>query len=365
MSYLGLVERELERIREAGRYRVLPTEEPRVFADFSSNDYLALSTDSRVLEALKHVNRVGAGGARLLGGRHRELYLLESDLARWVGRERALLFSSGYLAAAGAISVLSRFVDVAYSDALNHACLIDALRATKIERFVYPHACLPPKSERRGPALIVTESIFGMDGDVVDLGAIVADLRDDDILLVDDAHALGVVGEGGAGFAHPLQDGRVVVMGTLGKAAGAAGGFIAGPERLIDLLVNAARTFIFDTAPPPPIAFAARVAVMLARTGDEKRARLHAKVARLRAGLRTLGLPTHDNLSPVVPVLVGNERRALEVAKLCLERGILAPAVRPPTVPPGTSRLRISVRADHTDEQIDRLIEALACSGIS
>jgi 8-amino-7-oxononanoate synthase len=365
VTYLEGVQRELEQIREANRYRAVDIDEPRLVADFSSNDYLGLATDSRVIEALKHVKRVGSGGARLLGGRHREHHLLEGDLAHWVGRGRALLFSSGYLAAAGAISVLSRFVEAAYSDALNHACLIDALRATRIERIVYPHANLPPKAQRRGPALVISESIFGMDGDTVDVGAMLADLRDDDILLIDDAHALGVVGEAGAGLAYTLQDDRVVVMGTLGKALGAAGGFIAGPERLIELLVNAARSFIFDTAPPPPIAFATRVAVMLARTADEKRMRLHAKVARLRNGLQTLGLPVGDNLTPVVPVLLGDERRALDVAKYCRERGILAPAIRPPTVPPGTSRLRISVRADHTDEQIDRLVEALACSAIS
>jgi 8-amino-7-oxononanoate synthase len=311
---------------------------------------------------MRTVKRVGAGGARLLGGRHREHALLETDIARWTGRERALLFSSGYLAAAGAVSVLAGFAGIAYSDALNHACLIDALRASKLERVVYPHGKLPPKAHRRNGALVVTESIFGMDGDAIDLPAMLADLHTEDILLVDDAHALGVAGDEGAGLARALQDDRVVVMGTLGKAIGAAGGFVAGPARLIELLVNSARTFIFDTALPPPIAFAARVGVMLARTADDRRQRLHANVARLRAGLRELRLPVIDDATPIVPIVLGDERRALAVAKACLEAGVLAPAVRPPTVPAGTARLRISLRADHTGEQIARLVEVLACN---
>ncbi|HEY8313956.1 MAG TPA: aminotransferase class I/II-fold pyridoxal phosphate-dependent enzyme [Candidatus Baltobacteraceae bacterium] len=366
MTYLAAVERELERIERADRYRRIEPEAPRVFADFSNNDYLALAADSRMIEALKHVKRVGAGGARLLGGRHREHFLLEKDLAQWVGRERALLFSSGYLAAAGAISVLAGFAGFAYSDALNHACLIDALRATKLERVVYPHREFPSAAQRRGPALVVTESIYGMDGDIADLRAILAELRDDDILLVDDAHALGIAGDEGAGLARELQDDRVVVMGTLGKAIGAAGGFVAGPARLVELLVNSARTFIFDTALPPPIAFAARVGVMLARSADDRRDRLHARVAQLRDGLRELSLPVIEDRTPIVPVVLGSERRTIEVASACLERGVLAPAVRPPTVPAGSSRLRISVRADHTTEHIARLLEVLAaCSAIS
>jgi len=362
MTYLSRVDAELQRIAGEGRLRTLEPEEPKIFADFSSNDYLGLAKDSRMVEAVKHVKRVGAGGARLLGGRLRDHFALEQELAKFLGRERALLFSSGYMAALGVIPVLARFAEVAYSDTLNHASLIDGLRLTRIERVVYPHTAVPEKSARRSPALIVTESLFGMDGDTIDIAAAVDDLADGDMLLVDEAHALGVTGPAGAGIAHGVDDPRVIVMGTLSKAFGAAGGFIAGPAPLIELLVNAARTFIFDTAMPAPIAFAARVGVMLAQTNDDLRTRLHAKVARLRDGLRSIGLPAVDGPSPIVPVILGDERRALEVAAECLKRGVYAPAVRPPTVPPGTSRLRISVRADHTDEQIDALIEALRCT---
>lgn len=361
MSYLQRVDAALAVIRDAQQYREIPSGQVRYVADFSSNDYLALSTDSRMIEAMRHVKQVGAGGARLLGGNHREHALLEADVARWVGRERALLFSSGYMAALGVIPVLARLVEVIYSDALNHACLIDGIRASKKPREIFAHAQLPPKPQRSHPALVVSESLFGMDGDVVNLRAMLDDLHEDDILLVDEAHALGLFGQEGGGFAHPLTDSRVVVLGTLSKAIGAAGGFIAGPAALIDLLVNSARTFIFDTAMPPAIAFVARVGIMLARTADDRRARLSAKSERVHLGLRELGLPALDEHTPIVPIIVGDERRALELMQRCAQHGINAPAIRPPTVPVGTSRLRISLRSDHTDEQIGLLLEQLAC----
>ena len=365
MTYLREIEAALDGIRAQHRYRVLCGEEPRYVADFSSNDYLALADDSRMIEAMRHVKRVGAGGARLLGGRHREHWLLEQDIARWLGRERALLFSSGYLAAIGVIQVLAQFADVIYSDALNHACLIDGVRASKLPRVVYPHACLPEPARRQGRALIVTESLFGMDGDTIDLKTIAGNLGDDDILIVDEAHALGILGSEGCGLAYGIDGRRVVVLGTLSKAIGAAGGFIAGPQQLIELLVNTARTFVFDTAPPPPIAFAARVGLMLVRNAGDRRARLQANADRLRAGLRALGYPVVEAKTPIVPVILGEEERALELMERCLERGIYAPAVRPPTVPAGTSRLRISMRSNHTAEQVDMLLDALACAAIS
>jgi 7-keto-8-aminopelargonate synthetase-like enzyme len=272
------------------------------------------------------------------------------------------------MAALGAIPVLANFADAIYSDALNHACLIDGIRSAKAPREIFRHGHLPPKERRRHPALIVTESLFGMDGDTIDLRAIVADLHDDDILLVDEAHAIGLFGAEGAGLAHGIGDPRVVILGTLSKAIGASGGFVAGPSTLIELLVNTARTFIFDSAPPPAIAFAARVGIMLARTAEDRRARLFAKTASLRAGVRNLGFsPSTDSPGadlvegPIVPIIVGEERRAMDLMQRCREHGINAPAIRPPTVPPGTSRLRISVRADHTDEQIGLLLEQLAC----
>lgn len=359
MSYLVRVAEELQSIRAQGRYRTLPTHQLTGVIDFASNDYLGLSTNAQVLQAYRHATRAGSGGSRLLSGRNREHSLLEEELAVWLGRERALFFSSGYHAALGAISVLARTVRAIYSDALNHASLIDGVRMTHVERAIYPHGALPPRAQRPAASLVVSESIFSMDGDAVDVRAMVDDLGEEDVLLIDEAHALGVVGARGAGLAYGIDDPRVVVMGTLSKAVGVHGGFIAGPASLVELLLNTARTFIFDTALPPAIALAARVALVQVRNGEDLRARLHENVARTRAGLVSLGLPVIDDPSPVVPVVLGTEARALDVSEALLAKKLYAPAIRPPTVPPGTSRLRLSLRADHIAEHIDLLIEGL------
>ena len=361
MNYLDRADELVAAIRAEGRYRSVALRAPASgVVDFSSNDYLGLATHPQVVEGLRRATRVGSGGSRLLGGSHREHSLLEEELAQWLGRERALLFSSGYHAALGGISVLARTVDAIYSDRMNHASLIDAIRGTHLERVVFEHGELPPRAQRRSGSLVVTESIFSMDGDAVGIAAIARDLGEDDVLLVDEAHALGITGAGGAGLAHGIADSRVVVMGTFSKAFGAHGGFIAGPSRLIDALVNAARPFIFDTALPPAIALAARVSLALIRDGDDLRRRLHENVQQLREGLRTLGLRAIDDPSPIVPVILGSEERAVDVSRVLESKGIHAPAIRPPTVPHGTSRLRLSVRADQHREHMDLLVRGLA-----
>lgn len=362
MSYLKAVEQKLEAVKAANRYRELTGEEQAYSADFSTNDYLGLSTDSRMIEAMRFLKRVGSGGARLLGGGHREHVLLEQDISGWLGRERALVFSSGYLAALGVIQVLSGFVEAIYSDTLNHACLIDGIRASGKPREIFPHGALPARAQRKTPALIVTESLFGMDGTTADLDAYANDLNDGDILLVDEAHALGVFGPEGAGFARTLDDPRIVVLGTLGKAIGTAGGFIAGPAALVELLINTARTFVFDTAPPPGLAFASRVGIMLARSAGDRRARLFANVAYLRDALRSRNIALPQRETPIVPIVLGSEEAALEAMRYARERRVNAPAIRPPTVPPESSRLRISVRADHSREHFDLLMDALGCT---
>lgn len=367
MSYLERVEARLAEIAAAHRTRVVEPWQPRGVADYSSNDYLAMSVEPQVVAAFRQAQRVGSGGARLLGGRHREHSLLEEELAGWLGREKALLFSSGYLAALGAIGVLGSAVDRIASDRLNHASLIDGIRATGLPRAIYPHARAGEAGRVLGATLYVSESLFSMDGDVVDPAALLRELGPDDVLLLDEAHALGVYGPQGAGFAHGLRDERVVVLGTLSKALGAQGGFVAGPARLIDLLANAARTFVFDTALPPAIALAARVALVLARKADDRRSYLHGLAVRLRAGLEAHGIAiAGDDASPIVPVLLGGEERALAVAAALLEQRIYAPAVRPPTVPAGTSRLRLSLRSDLRVEDIDALLRAIGtCIAIS
>jgi 8-amino-7-oxononanoate synthase len=358
-GYLRRVDALLAAIRADDRHREIATHADDGAIDFASNDYLGLATEPQVVAALKHAARVGSGGARLLGGRHREHSLLEDELAQWLGRERALLFSSGYHAALGALPVLAQTVDAVASDERNHASLIDGIRLSRVPRTIYPHASLPPRASRGSSTLVVSETIFSMDGDAVDPRRLLDDLGSDDLLFVDEAHALGVAGPEGAGLARGLDDPRTIVMGTLSKALGAHGGFVAGPAAAIDLLVNRARSFVFDTALPPAIALAARVAIVLARRADDRRARLAANASRLRAGLRELGFVAPDGISPIVPVVLGSERRALEVAASLRQARINAPAVRPPTVPEHSSRLRFSIRAGHTPEQIDLVVKEL------
>jgi 8-amino-7-oxononanoate synthase len=367
MSYLERVDAALDEIRTARRYRVVETRGPASTVDFGSNDYLAFATDPRVVQALRRAVRVGSGGSRLLGGCHPEHTLLEEELAAWLGRERALLFSSGYHAALGTIPVLAGLVETISSDALNHASLIDGMRLARAPRRIYPHTSFARDLTDSDSTLVITESIFGMDGDAVDLSKMLSTLRENDVLLVDEAHAIGIAGPEGAGLAREIADPRVIVMGTLSKAFGAHGGFVAGPAALIELLVNQARTFIFDTALPPAVALAARISLALIRRAGDRRVRLHENTRRLRDGLTSLGIGTGaESRSPVVPVIIGEEQRTVAAMRALLERRVCVPAVRPPTVPQGSSRLRFSLRCDHTCEQIDVALQAIAeCIAIS
>ena len=362
MTYLDRIRHELAELEDRALLRVPRRSVPAGAIDFSSNDYLGLSRDPRVIAALGESEVVGSGGSRLLGGAHREHAALEEEIAAWTGRERALLFSSGYLAALGAITTLARFADIVYSDALVHACLIDGLRLAKIPRYIIPHASVPQHRVGDGAALVVTESVFGMDGSIAPLRELLDALGVADILLIDEAHALGVSGLHGAGRAAALKDERVVVIGTLSKALGAAGGFVAGPADAIALLATAARTFVFDTAPPTAIAAAARAALGIVRSseGDTLRARLAANARRMREGLRERGFDIPEGDGAVVPLVIGTERSALALAHDLELRGIFAPAIRPPTVPAGTARIRITVRADHSETDIDALLETMA-----
>jgi 8-amino-7-oxononanoate synthase len=369
MTYLDRAERILQGIRDEHRYRELPERQLTHVIDFSSNDYLGMAKDPQVVEALRHATRAGSGGARLLGGRNREDSLLEEELAGWLGRERALLFSSGYLAGAGAIPVLAELVKTILSDRSNHACLIDGIRLARAPYEIYEHATLPPMNAQND-ALVVSETLFSMGGDAIDPAALLENLSAGGVLLLDEAHALGIVGPEGAGLARALDDPRVIILGTLSKALGTLGGFVAGPAAVIDLLVNRARTFIFDTALPPPLVLAARIALHLTRGADDRRASLRANVARLREALVAFNLialrpstAAQDDMAagetPIVPIILGDEERALRVSEALLKRRIFVPAIRPPTVPPGESRLRVSVRSDHTLEQMDLLAAEL------
>jgi 8-amino-7-oxononanoate synthase len=360
----------LDEIKAAQRYRAIePCDARRGTIGFSSNDYLGLAEHPDVVAALGRASRVGSSGSRLLGGTYREHLQLERELAQWLGRERALIFSSGYLAAIGTVCVLGDALGRIASDERNHASLIDGVRLSRAQRTIYPHASAEQTCANGGATLVVTESIFSMDGDAVDLGAMLAQLRSGDLLLVDEAHALGVAGRGGAGLAFGLDDERVIVLGTFSKAFGTHGGFVAGAANVIELLINRARSFIFDTALPPPIIEATRYALRLIGPMDDARMCLRANAGRLREGISQLGAGIGARTatpSPIVPFVVRSESRALETAQLLRSCGITAPAIRPPTVPEGSSRLRFSVRAAHEPHEIDRTIEALRrCTVIS
>jgi len=360
MNYLHRARAVLADIEAQGLRRTVTTRRGDAgIIDFASNDYLGLSRSPSVVQALRSSEIVGAGGSRLLSGAHPDHAVLEEEIARLVRRERALLFSSGYLAGIGAIGAASRLVEHAYSDADNHASIIDALRLTRLARHVFPHLRPPPREDRKAPSLVVSESLFGMSGEQANIPALLERLGDDDILILDEAHALGVYGERGSGCASAYDDARIVIIGTLSKACGCIGGFIAGRSDFIDLTINTARTFMFDTALPPAIARAARAAVHAIAQGDALRARLDANIERVQAGLRSIDPSWEARDAPIVPLILGDAQTALEVSAYLLERRIYVPAIRPPTVPPGSSRLRITIRADHTEAQISALLRAL------
>ena len=364
MSALERVRAKLGELEQHSLRRTLRRSLPGGALDFASNDYLGLSYDPRVLAALPEATRAGSGGSRLLSGAHDAHVDLEGSLAAWTRRESALLFSSGYLAVLGAIVTLAPFVRHAYSDKENHACAIDALRLTKLDRTLFARGTLPAGALRIAPAMVVTESLFGMSGTRVDVAALVASLGTEDVLVVDEAHALGVAGPRGAGLCADIADPRLVVVGTLSKALGGAGGFVAGPSDVIALLATSARTFVFDTAPPPVLARAMRVAVEIVASdeGERRRTTLRENVATLHAALAAndIDVGCAASLDPIVPLLVGSVPETIALSTALEERGIFAPAIRPPTVSPGRAQLRITVRADHARADLERFAREYA-----
>ena len=338
----------------------------------ASNNYLGLATDPRVVAAAAGAARrwgAGSGSARLISGGTRLHDELEQRLATLKRTEAALLFSSGYLANLGTISALVGRGDAIFSDELNHASIIDGARLSQATVHVYRHAdpshlralLHEHRSARR--RLVVTDTVFSMDGDVAPLPEIVeACERQDAILMVDEAHATGVVGPGGRGaIASFGLDGRVpVVMGTLSKALGSAGGYIAGSRELVAFLRNRARAFIFDTAPPPPSAAAAIAAIDVLEAEPERPERARALAERLAKGLIDAGFDVREPAAAIVPIVIGSAERALAFARAVRAEGVLVPAIRPPSVAPGSARLRATVMATHSEEQIDAAIGAFA-----
>ena len=379
---LDFTRAELERLNAASLLREVhaldSAQGPEVTYDgrrvllLASNNYLGLATDPRVVAAAAEAAQrwgAGSGSARLISGGVRLHEELESRLAAFKGTEAALLFSSGYLANLGTISALVGRGDAIFSDELNHASIIDGARLSGAQVHVYRHAdathlgelLASSVAERR---LVVTDAVFSMDGDLAPLSQ-VADVcdRHGAILMVDEAHATGVVGLGGRGaVAAGGLGGRVpVVMGTLSKALGAAGGFIAGSADLIAYLRNRARAFIFDTAMPAPVTAAALAALDVVEAEPWRGERARSLSLRLWSGLSAAGFSVGGSpAAAIVPVVVGEATAALAMSAAMLAQDILVPAIRPPSVPTGGARLRATVMATHTDEQIDAAVRAFA-----
>jgi len=341
---------------------------------FCSNDYLGLAGDPRVIAALQDGARrygAGAGASHLLGGHSQAHHALEEELADFSGAERALLFSTGYMANLGVVSALMDRHGTILEDRLNHASLIDAARLSRARTHRYPHADMVRlkamlAENGSGDALILSDGVFSMDGDIAPLDRLHAlAVEHDTWLMLDDAHGFGVLGAGGRGTFEEfglVPGGRAILMGTLGKAFGVAGAFVAGSRELIDTLVQGARTYVYTTALPPPLAEALRTSLALVRAESWRREHLQARVLEFRAGAAALGLPLAPSTTAIQPVTIGDSARALAVSRRLRASGILVPAIRPPTVPAGTARLRVTFSAAHEPQHVERLLEALAAA---
>lgn len=343
---------------------------------FCSNDYLGLANHPRVIAAFKRgvdTFGVGSGAAHLVTGHSTAHSALEEELADFTSRPRALLFSTGYMANLGVISALAGRGDQVFQDRLNHASLLDGALLSRARLRRYAHSdpqALFRMLERLRPEggrarLIATDGVFSMDGDLAPLPALAAVAREVGAgLLVDDAHGLGVLGEEGRGcLAHfdLGSDSVPILMGTLGKAFGTSGAFVGGSAELIETLIQRARSYVYTTAPPPAIAEATRESLRIARRESWRRERLQALIRRFRAGAAELGLPLMDSPTPIQPLVAGTAEQALSWSRGLERLGILVSAIRPPTVPEGSARLRITFSAAHEEMDVDRLLDALDC----
>ncbi len=339
---------------------------------FCSNDYLGLADHPRVVEAFvaaAHEWGVGSGASHLVSGHCREHHALEEELAAFVRRPRALLFSTGYMANLAVVTALLGRGDRVFEDRLNHASLLDAGLASGARFSRYPHADVGALAARlvrpgTGRAMVVTDGVFSMDGDVAPLRELAAACRAHGAsLFVDDAHGLGVLGAMGRGSLEAAGLDAVdvpILMGTLGKAFGTFGAFVAGSHELIETLLQTARTYIYTTALPPAVAAATRASLRAMQDEPWRRERVLQHAARFRREAATLGLRLLESGTPIQPVVLGSEAAAVAASDALRARGLWVPAIRPPTVPAGSARLRITFSAAHADADVDLLVEALA-----
>ncbi|PWV74867.1 8-amino-7-oxononanoate synthase [Halomonas sp. A11-A] len=362
---------EAHRARGLWRHRrTVASQAPRL--DFAGNDYLGLAGDPRLTEAMAQAaRRHGAGGraSHLVSGHLAVHEALECRLAELTGRPRALLFSTGYMANLGTLQALCDGETRVFQDRLNHASLLDGatLAGAPSRRFHHGDltdlARLLERAPAEAPKLVVSDGVFSMDGDVADIAGLAALARRRGAwLMIDDAHGLGVLGEHGdgcVGRAHGVEDVPILV-GTLGKALGSGGAFVAGSQALIDHLTQFARPYVYTTAQPPGVAAATLAALEILAEEPERRARLARLIGRFRAEAAGLGLPLAQSHTPIQPLVLGESRRVMAWAERLAERGLLVGAIRAPTVPRGQARLRITLSAAHSDTDLEALLEGLA-----
>ncbi|WP_286784551.1 MULTISPECIES: 8-amino-7-oxononanoate synthase [Pseudomonas] len=338
---------------------------------FCSNDYLGLANHPEVIRALQDGAArwgVGGGASHLVIGHSGPHHELELALAEFTGRPRALLFSTGYMANLAAVTALVGQGDTVLEDRINHASLLDAglLSGARFSRYLHNDAESLGKRLQKasGNTLVVTDGVFSMDGDLADLPALCATARRQGAwVMVDDAHGFGPLGASGGGIVEHLglgSDDVQVLVGTLGKAFGTAGAFVAGSEELIETLIQFARPYIYTTSQPPAVACATLKSLELLRSERWRREHLERLIAQFRDGAARIGLELMDSPTPIQPILIGDSARALRLSSLLRERGLLVGAIRPPTVPAGSARLRVTLSAAHSEAQVDRLLDALA-----
>ena len=354
-----------------GPQQVRLQEADHELVSFCSNDYLGMANHPDVCQAFKEaVDRygVGSGAAHLVTGHSHAHQQLEQELAAFTGRERVLLFSTGYMANLGAINGLLGKADAIFQDRLNHASLLDAglLSGARFQRYLHNDvASLEQRLARTEGRrkLVVTDGVFSMDGDLAPLPALSAATRaQGGWLMVDDAHGFGCIGRGGRGIVDHFNlgtDDVPVLVGTLGKAFGTAGAFVAGSSALIETLIQFARTYIYTTSMPPAVACASLASLRLLERDDWRREHLNALIGRFRAGCQQLGLALMDSPTPIQPILIGEADAAMAISAGLEARGIFVGAIRPPTVPAGSARLRVTLSASHSEAQVDELLDAL------
>lgn len=360
-----------DRLAELDAHDLRRTLKPPSGIDLCSNDYLGLSTDPRVVEAFLGAaarEGVGSTGSRLLRGERGLFAACEADFAAFKQAERALYFSSGYLANLAVLSGLAEPGDVIFSDARNHASLIDAARLSRARVVVVPHFDLDALANAirdtpcEGVRFVVVESLYSMDGDIAPLAEYAGLCRAAGaVLVIDEAHAVGIYGASGSGLIEEagLDPNACVSINMAGKALGVSGGFVAGPAPIIEYLVQRARPFVFSTASPPAVAGALRASLRIVRDEPERRERLRARAMYLRERLRSAGISTPVGISQIIPILIGDNERAMAVAARLQSDGFDARAIRPPSVPAGTARLRVSVNARLDEATLDRFVSSL------